>query len=212
MRRTISIFGGLFLATQLFAQQSDQPASKASSGAQGQSQKQKGDSLRDGRLDQAPDAVKEQILRHAAGKQLQELSAHEWNGVTIYEAVFEGENSETRLRLAENGAPISMHIAGIETGGQIAEAAGARRDTETRPAPARQDDVTQPQAEQRATTQPHGVPDSIRKRMQEQLGEIQIEGVRPKIFYQLDIRHDGNLQQIWADDEGTLLRTQQSQQ
>ncbi|MFN7139960.1 MAG: hypothetical protein ACK4UN_11555 [Limisphaerales bacterium] len=146
-------------------------------------------------LEQAPAPVRTQVLRHASVDPLQKLSAERWNGVTIYQATFEGDRVDTRLRMDEFGQPVTLHIAG--RGEQIEEAAGARRDD---PTPA-QPEVS---AQQNGT-----VPPAVRQRMQAQLGEVAIEEVQPQVFYQLTIRHNGQVQQIWADQEGTILQPQQ---
>jgi hypothetical protein len=204
MRRTSLFFSTLFLATGICrAQQQagDTSVNQQNVGAR-QTAEPAGASLRDPALDNAPDAVKEQFLRNAAAQNLKELAVHQWNGANIYEAVFEGQNVETRLRLDESGAPLSMHIAGL--GGPIVdEAAGARRDD--RP------EAAQPQAQQAAPIQQPSVPNEIRERIQQQLGdETPLLEVQPKVFYQLNIRQNGNVQQIWADETGTVLREEQS--
>lgn len=205
MRRTALFFSTLLLGTGIcLAQEQANPVHDQQDSNQQQKTQQADDSLRNPDLDNAPDAVKEAILRQARGQTLKELAVHKMNGAKIYEAIYESNNAETRLRLDENGDPVSMHIAGLG-GEMINEAAGARRDDQPQ-----QQQQAQPQTQQATATQQPSVPQDVRQRIEQQLGqEAALLEVQPKVFYQLNIRQDGNVQQIWADESGTVLREQQ---
>lgn len=214
MRRTAFLFSSLVIATGIcLAQEQSIDSSEKqadNSAQQNQAQANADASLRDPDLDNAPDAVKEEILKHTEAQTLKELAVHDSSKGKIYEAVYEGDNVETRLRVDANGAPVSMHIAGL--GAPINEAAGARRDDqpeEAAPQPAAQ------QAQQGQATGPQQatVSDEMRQRIQQQLGdETPLLEVQPKVFYQLNIRQNGNVQQIWADETGKVLREDQQGQ
>jgi len=199
MRRIFLFLNMILLAGICLAQESTE-RSQEEADRQGREQNDQAEATgRNPALDNAPAAVKEQVMRHATDQDLKELDVLEWEGANIYEAVFEGKHSETRLRLGENGAPVSMHIVG-RGGPAIEEAAGARRDNSPEP------QLQQPAA---AALQQPVVSSEVRDRIQQQLGETQLLEIQPKIFYQLNIRQNGEVQQIWADENGTVLREQQ---
>lgn len=227
MRRFILSAGGLLVAASLIAQQQGEQQED------GQAQQQSASAL-----EQAPSAVREKVMRQVGTGELQRLSRVQHQGRNIYEAVVQGERTETTLHLTENGRPLSMRIAGL--GGTVTEAAGADSrqpnqqtqqaqqaspseqqasdSTITEPAGAKRDEPLPKNEEEkeiqqlRATQDPgetQGVPDPVRKRIQEQLGDAAVEEIQPKVFYQLNVRQNGELQQVWADEKGTLLKPQQ---
>ncbi len=242
MQRIILSLGALLGVSGLCAQQQSQTPSQQQH-SQPSSQENQAPPGKTA-LDKAPEQVKEQVMRHAGSAHLRDLSAHQLNGMTIYRAQFQGENTETTLRMAEDGSPLSMHIVGtgaqmnevagadrsegsvqnppsgqarnvaqnqqsgdaLQSGEQINEAAGARRDEFG----ANEEERNIQRLEQ--TQDPgetQGIPNSIRQRIQQQLGDTAVEGIKPRTFYELNIRRNGNLQQVWADDKGTLLKPQQ---
>lgn len=210
MRRTALLFSSVLIAAGICLAQeeaidtSEKQSQAASQPSDQNTAQPSGESLRDPDLDQAPDAVKEAILRQSQGQTLKELAVEDSAQGKIYEAVYEGDNSETRLRVDKNGAPVSMHIAGL--GAPINEAAGAKRDDQ--PQQAAQAQPAQPAAQSQQPT----VSADLRQKIQQQLGdETPLLDVKPKVFYQLNVRQNGNVQQIWADESGKVLRDDQGQ-
>ena len=134
-------------------------------------------------LRETPGPVRRHIERQAAFVPLQRIVKQMHGDKAVYEATFDGATLQTKLLLAEDGKPMNLHLASASP--VVYEAAGSQRPT---------------------NRQSNQMPRATMDRLRQQIGNAQIQSIQPRTIYEVQLQQNGQAQQIWVYEDGSILR------
>jgi hypothetical protein len=138
---------------------------------------------------ETPDPVRKHIERQAAFVPLQSIIRQTQDDKTVYEANFLGLKVASKLLLSEEGVPLNLHVR--STAPVMYDAAGAQRPAQEPPA---------------TPAEPSQISQQAVNRLQQQIGNAEIRSVQPRTIYDVTIEANGQAQQVWVSEDGSIIR------